>query len=248
MKNDINKFIKELHERGYSLYDNKEEERKSLEELHERSYSILDEEGTYNLKVLYQEEFDKWSRIISFASQSHKVGNIIRPKAKSKKEPTVSIEELSENEQEKLKYIFNEGLNVKSNPDSIKTMPDSGCSTLEEPLNVFYLKRTEVQGHFCNATGHIDIDDKKFILHKGSYISRETSDNLAETTIGKVRNNLIINYCTLMPKCYRLNEDLMFYITGKSAAEVVLGFICNEDSTWKNSQGMTINTVLSLMK
>ena len=44
-----------------------------------------------------------------------------------------------------------------------------------------------------------------------------------------------------MPKCYKLNEDLMFYITGLTAAEVVLGFICdfyNYDGEYQDSYRM----------
>ena len=53
----LNEDLNELHERGYSLYNNLRAKRLALKELHARKYQIFDEEGTKLLHQVYQEEF-----------------------------------------------------------------------------------------------------------------------------------------------------------------------------------------------
>lgn len=61
MRTDKDFALDELHERAYSIYDNKDDEVKALKELHHRAYMILDEEETTIHLLEYYDELDSLS-------------------------------------------------------------------------------------------------------------------------------------------------------------------------------------------
>ena len=52
-------YYKELHKRGYSVYNSKNKEKLDLEELHEHSYMIFNEEESFLLYADYEHEMGK---------------------------------------------------------------------------------------------------------------------------------------------------------------------------------------------
>ncbi len=68
-----NKDINELHERNYSIYDNKEAEQLALEELQHRSYLIFDEEETINLLIAYEDEVNHLAQDVSLSSLQNRM-------------------------------------------------------------------------------------------------------------------------------------------------------------------------------
>lgn len=111
MINKYDNYLQELHNRGYTIYDNSEAEESALQELHDNSYLIFDEEETLKLMIEYEEEFDRLSHKVSFVSLQNMAekSNIFEFKPKS-----VNNKSVAPKKESKHLFYINESEEVKA--------------------------------------------------------------------------------------------------------------------------------------
>ena len=179
MEEDYNKYIKELHERNYSVFFTSKAQEVALQELHDRSYCIFDEEEHIRLKQEYDEEYRRLSHEISFPTYQkmlresdlfiNKSDSLLKKIAKTKfKSDASHIRERKHvvgKESE-----FDNSLKSGQLESTNTEMADNQYSNVGA-LRIFHYSDTSSSDNYFDTRGYYDCATKQFILLKDSVLS-----------------------------------------------------------------------------
>lgn len=232
MEDKYDVYIKELHARDYSIYDDVEEEDAALKELHQQSYMILSEGDTVELLAEYYEEFDRLAHSVSFVTLSwfNRTQDLFENKKHVTKE--ISVKSLKKDKAE---------LRIKEKEEKKKSMLGEIVAMLEVyaedkcKSHVFHININDCVRH---AIANYDPLSKSFILLKGSFLAREVSASYRYSSSEIMRRNLIKNYCMEGFFGYYLKKDIVCK-SPDQAASYVLGYFANGLEEWADDKGRT---------
>lgn len=275
MISKYNEYLPELHNRNYCIYDDSEAEKTGLQELHDNSYMILDEDETLNLMIDYEDEFDRLSHKVSFASlqKMAEKRNVFeskpKPVVKEKKEVKVETTERedtpSKNHSERNNNHCQNDIEVKPKDEKgLKKSDAPKCKkekVAEQPVKkktafeilaeytakrlLFYIRREFDVDGPCDATGHYDPVSKSFILHKDSILSLEVASKLRYSALDVQRRLFIKKHCIKKYNGYRLLHDTAC-ASPDQAASFVLGIHADGWKEWIGEDGKQLGEVYNI--
>lgn len=275
MISKYDEYLLELHNRNYCIYDDSKAEKTALQELHDNSYMIFDEDETLNLMIDYEDEFDRLSNKVSFASLQRMAEkrNVFeskpKPVIKEKKEVKV---ETTEREDIPSKSHSERKNNQCQNDKEVKSKDEKGLKksdtptfkkekAAEQPVKkktafeileeysakflLFYITRDFDVDGTCDATGHYDPLSKSFILHKDSILSLEVTSKLRYSALDVQRRLFIKRHCIKKYNGYRLLHDTAC-ASPDQAASFVLGIHADGWKEWIDDDGKQLGEVYNI--
>ena len=264
MISKYNKYLQELHNRNYSIYDDSETEMSALQELHDQSYLIFDNEETLNLMIEYEEEFDRLSHKVSFVSLQNMANqtDIFQYKTKPIIKENKKIRETKDSYIQLLlggilqKKMIEKGKDeidpsIKSVNSNISKKKVVEKPIVKKPLmnplvgyasetHLFFIRRVFDVDGICDAIGHFDPISKSFVLHKDSVLSLDVDSELRYSALDIQRYFFTNKHCIKKSNGFKLLHDFVCS-SPSQAAFYVLGYNVDGWEEWLDDEGKTIS-------
>lgn len=109
-------------------------------------------------------------------------------------------------------------------------------------VHLFFIKKDNEEGRFCDASGTYDPASQKFVLKAGSILSLGAAPTYNYSAQGIHRRNFLNKFCSKAPNGYRLRADYLFD-SPSAAASYVIGRAANGWQEWRTESGTTLDEV-----
>lgn len=228
-------YIKELHERDYSIYDSTREMNAALKELKMRSYMILDEDDNELLFEEYSSEFVRLAHRLSFVTNSpngsyNALFDSERKQIEKKKSPVQ-------------KEIWTDKdvtpTSIKKQEEQVTTQQNNDKQSASR---LFYLKGNDDGVGTTEAEGLYDPVSGNFVLKKGSILPLNIPPLHRYTATDIQRRMFVRKNCNTTNNGYVLRKDYLCR-TPEDSIILVLGYKDDWLKLWKDKKGFTVGQI-----
>jgi len=239
MEDKYYEYIKELHARDYSIYDEVEKEDAALRELHGRSYMIMSEEDTTEILTEYYEEFDRLAHSVSFVTLSwfNKTQDLFENKSHAPKEVDNGLLKKDRAESRRAKKREKKNSMLGEIVAILEMYAEEKSKS-----RVFHINKSNGVLH---ATANYCPLSNTFVLLKGSYLALDVSASYRYSSGEILRRQFIKNYCVESLFGYYLKKDVVCKSPAQ-AASYVLGQFANGLEEWVDDKGRTFAKIYNI--
>lgn len=258
-------YIRELHDRNYSLYASPRLEKQALDELHEQDYMIFDLDETFNLYEDYEKELkaqnqapqeNRLNDMSGVFLSKDSVAPVINAIKTNSVTPSVSSATLNHAKsgillkEKKLsaekKYQDCRKTELHGVLDSLISFKKNGAIELlktnvkkENAGQLLYFRLNGGAYRYCEAIGSYENSTNRFTVKAGSIIVGNVLPRFEGTDKKRKRDAFIAMSCEKRYNGYVILKDVLFN-TPSEATFIVAGISVSGWDSWKNKNGQTM--------